>query len=103
MLVKFNSETLLGCNLKVLHALKRNCKMLLTLLPLLPNGLTLLQMNPDCAARLDPEARDHGWLYVKGADGQWVTHRKLADAEIEEAYDQAADMAVKHGTQVRAG
>lgn len=26
---------------------------------LLPNGLTLLQVNPDCAARLDPEARDH--------------------------------------------
>lgn len=69
----------------------------------LPNGLTLLQVNPDCAARLDPQARDHGWLYIKGADGQWVTHRKLSDAEIEEAYDQAADMAVKHGTKVRAG
>ena len=69
----------------------------------LPNGLTLLQVNPECAARLDPKARDHGWLYVKGADGQWVTHRKLDDAEIEEAYDQAADMAVLHGTKVRAG
>jgi len=43
----------------------------------LPNGLTLLQVNPDCAARLDPKARDHGWLYIKGADGQWVTHRTL--------------------------
>jgi hypothetical protein len=57
---------------------------------MLPNGLTLLQTNPDCAARLDPEARDHGWLYIKGADGQWVTHRKLANTEIEEAYDQVA-------------
>jgi hypothetical protein len=67
------------------------------------DGLTLLQVNPDCAARLDPEARDHGWLYIKGADGQWVTHRKLADAEIEEAYDQAADGAVLQGTKVREG
>jgi len=24
----------------------------------LPNGLTLLQQNPDCAARLDPSAKD---------------------------------------------
>lgn len=69
----------------------------------LPNGLTLLQVNPDCAARLDPQARDHGWLYVKGADCQWVTHRKLSDDEIEEAYDQAADMSVKNGKNVRAG
>lgn len=69
----------------------------------LPNGLTLLQQNPDCAARLDPTAKDHGWLYIKGADGQWVTHRKLSDAEIETAYDQAADMAVLQGTKVREG
>lgn len=32
-----------------------------------------------------------------------VTVRKLSDAEIETAYDQAADMAVLQGTQVRAG
>jgi hypothetical protein len=70
---------------------------------LLPNGLTLLQVNPDCAVRLDPEAKDHGWLYTRGADGQWVTMRKLSDGEIEAAYDQAADMAVLQGTQVRAG
>ena len=69
----------------------------------LPNGLTLLQQNPDCAARLDTAAKDHGWLYVKGADGQWVTHRKLSSSEIETAYDQAADMAVLQGTKVRAG
>ena len=69
----------------------------------LPNGLTLLQVNPDCAARLNPQARDHGWLYIKGADGQWVTHRRLEAGEIEEAYDQASDMAVLQGTKVRAG
>lgn len=69
----------------------------------LPNGLTLLQQNPDCAARLDPEAKDHGWLYCKHPDGQWVTLRKLSDAEIETAYDQAADMVVLHGTKVRGG
>ena len=67
----------------------------------LPNGLTLLQVNPDCAARLDPKARDHGWLYIKGADGQWVTHRKLSMDEIETAYDQSADMKVLQGTKVR--
>lgn len=72
---------------------------------LLPNGLTLLQQNPDCAAKLDPTAKDHGWLYTRRAetDWRWVTLRKLSDAEIETAYDQAADMAVLQGTQVRAG
>ena len=69
----------------------------------LQNGLTLLQTNPDCAAQLDPKARDHGWLYIKGADDQWVTHRKLGANEIETAYDQAADMAVLQGTKVRVG
>lgn len=69
---------------------------------LLPNGLTLLQVNPDCAARLDVEARDHGWLYTRGPDGQWVTLRKLSEQEIETAWDQSADMRVLHGTKVRA-
>ena len=69
----------------------------------LPNGLTLLQVNPDCAARLDSSANDFGWLYTRGPDGQWVTFRKLSDAEIETAFDQAADMAVLQGTKVRAG
>ena len=69
----------------------------------LPNGLTLLQQNPDCAARLDPAAKDQGWLYTRGADGQWVTLRQLSAAEVETAYDQAADMAVLQGTRVRAG
>ena len=70
----------------------------------LPNGLTLLQQNPDCAASLDPAAKDYGWLYTRNHPaGVWVTLRKLSDAEIETAYDQAADMAVLQGTQVRAG
>lgn len=70
---------------------------------LLPNGLTLLQVNPDCAARLDCDADDHGWLYTRHHDGHWVTLRKLSDVEIETAFDQAADMVVLQGTQVRAG
>jgi hypothetical protein len=70
---------------------------------ILPNGLTLLQVNPDCAAQLQPGTRDFGWLYVRGSDGQWVTSRKLSPFEVEEAQDQAADMAVLQGTKVRAG
>lgn len=69
----------------------------------LPNGLTLLQVNPDCAAQLDSAAKDYGWLYSKGPDGQWVTQRKLSPDEIETAWDQAADMAVLQGTKVREG
>jgi len=69
----------------------------------LPNSLTLLQVNPDCAAQLDPRDKAYGWLYIKGADGQWVTSRKLSDAEIETAHDQEADMAVLQGTKVREG
>lgn len=68
---------------------------------LLPNGLTLLQVNPDCAARLDVDSADHGWLYTRGADGQWVTLRKLTDLEIETAWDQSGDMKVLNGTKVR--
>lgn len=68
----------------------------------LQNGLTLLQVNPDCAAQLDPDAIDFGWLYVRGADGRWVTRRKLPPIEIEAAQDQAADMRVFQGTKVRA-
>ena len=70
---------------------------------LLQNGLTLLQVNPDCAAQLDASDKAYGWLYTKGANGQWVTMRKLSDDEVEIAHDQAADMTVMQGTQVRAG
>lgn len=69
----------------------------------LQNGLTLLQVNPDCAAQLNASARDYGWLYTKGADGQWVTLRKLSAGEIEIAHDQSADMAVLQGTNLRGG
>lgn len=67
----------------------------------LPNGLTLLQVNPDCAVELEPTARAYGWLYTRGSAGQWVTMRKLSAFELETAHDQAADMAVLQGTKVR--
>lgn len=41
----------------------------------LPNGLILLQVNPDCAAQLDAKARDYGWLYTKGPDNAEITAR----------------------------
>lgn len=70
----------------------------------LPNGLTLLQQNPDCAASLDTSAYDYGWLYKRGGqNGAWVTLRKLSYEEIEVANDQASDMVVLHGTKVRSG
>lgn len=68
----------------------------------LPCGLVLLQVNPDMAARLYPaDAKDYGWLYSKGSDGQWVTFRKLSAAEIEVADEQSSDGAVLQGTKVR--
>lgn len=61
----------------------------------LPNGLTLLQINPDCAADLRPESSYFGWLFTRGPEvDQWVTSRQLSSREIEDAYDQAADMQV---------
>lgn len=69
----------------------------------LPNGLTLLQVNPDCAVQLELSARDYGWLYIRGADNQWVTHRKLSAGELEAAWDQASDCNVLHGTKSRIG
>lgn len=68
---------------------------------LTPDGLTLLQINPDCAAQLDANHKAYGWLHTRGADGQWVTSRKLSDDEIEMAHDQAADGAVLQGTKAR--
>jgi len=67
----------------------------------LPNGLILLQQNPDCAVDLNGD-RYHGWLFVKGPDGQWVTNRKLADWEIMQAEDQRDYGIVQQGTKVRA-
>jgi hypothetical protein len=68
----------------------------------LPNGLVLLQQNPDCAVDLNG-GRYHGWLFIKGPDGQWVTQRKLADWEIMQAEDQRDEGIVLHGTKVREG
>lgn len=53
----------------------------------LENGLTLVQQNPDCAVDFTG-GRTHGWLFVRGPDGQWVAHHKLTSAE----YMQAEDM-----------
>lgn len=62
---------------------------------ILPNGLTLLQTNPDCAVDLISGSRYYGWLYVRGPEeNQWVTQRKLTSAELDEAYDQAADFVI---------
>lgn len=57
-------------------------------------GLTLLQINPLRAADLRQESSYFGWLFWRHPDGQWVTERKLDKREIEEAYEQAADMSV---------
>lgn len=67
----------------------------------LPGGLTLLQVNPDSAADLNPESRTYRWLFYRHPDGQWVTQRKMTDAEFDQAWDQAVDGAVLQGTQVR--
>ena len=67
----------------------------------LSSGLTLLQVNPDCAAQLNIDSKDYGWLYIRNSDNKWITYRKLKQSEIEEANDQAADMVVLHGTKVR--
>ena len=65
---------------------------------ILDNGLVLLQQNPDCA--WNPE---NNWLYIRGADGQWVTQRKLESWEVMQAEDQRDYGVVQQGTKVRAG
>lgn len=70
----------------------------------LPNGLTLLQVNPDAAADLRQESNYFGWLFNRGPEiDQWVTTRKLSAGEIEEAYDQASDMRVLDAAHQRDG
>ena len=68
----------------------------------LDNGLVLLQQNPDCAVDLSG-GKAHGWLFVRGPDGQWVTHRKLAEWEVMQAEDNRDQGIVIHGTKVRNG
>jgi hypothetical protein len=60
----------------------------------LPNGLTLVQINPERAVDLNKESQFCGWLFWHHPDGQWVTERKLSTREIEDAYDQSSDMRV---------
>lgn len=69
----------------------------------LPNGLTLLQVNPDCAVDLRTDSPTHGWLFVRGGDAQWVTYRKLEGVEFDQAWDQSVDGYVMQGTKVRVG
>jgi hypothetical protein len=61
-------------------------------------GLTLLQINPERAAELRQESQWFGWLFYRHPDGQWVSLRKLDSREIEEAYEQSADMNVLDAT-----
>lgn len=70
---------------------------------ILPNGLTLVQQNPDCA--VDLRGGDtHGWLFVRAYEpnGEFITHRKLESWEVMQAEDQQLYGIVQHGTQVRA-
>lgn len=67
----------------------------------LANGLTLLQVNPDCAADLRHESPMHRWLYVRHPDGQWVTFRKMSEQEFDQAWDQSCAGEVRQGTKVR--
>jgi hypothetical protein len=70
----------------------------------LPNGLTLVQQNPDCAVDLNSASRTYGWLFIRGPErGQWVTYRKLEAWEIMQAEDQRDAGIVQQGTKVRAG
>lgn len=61
----------------------------------LPNGLTLLQINPDCAVDLRVQSRGYGWLYHKGEEpDQWISVRRLEPLELRQAREQAEDMRV---------
>ena len=68
----------------------------------LPNGLTLLQRNPDFAVNLKG-GEWHGWLYHRGANEQWVSQRKLAAWEIMQAEDQREDGHVIQSPNLRRG
>ena len=67
------------------------------------SGLVWLQRNPDCAVELDVSNRFYGWMFVKGADDQWVTNRRLPEEELAVAVEQAKQQIVKHGRRLRAG
>lgn len=70
---------------------------------ILKNGLVLVQQNPDCAVDLKSDSRFYGWLFVRGPEGQWITHRELTALEIMQAEDQRDYGIVQQGTKVREG
>jgi hypothetical protein len=61
---------------------------------ILPNGLTLLQINPDCAVDLRVQSPGYGWLYHKGEPDQWISVRRLEPLELRQAREQAEDSQV---------
>lgn len=63
-------------------------------------GLTLVQIYPDRAVDLRKESKTFGWLFYRHPDGQFVSLRKIEPLELEQAYDQAADMSVMIGPEV---
>lgn len=65
-------------------------------------GLTLVQIHPDRAVDLRPDSRTFGWLFYRHPDGQFVSLRKTEPLELEQAYDQAADMSVMLGPNAQA-
>lgn len=64
-------------------------------------GLTLLQINPKCAADLRKDSSYFGWLFFQHPDGHWVTLRSLNNEEIDEAQDQASNNMVLDLHRVR--
>ena len=68
----------------------------------LPNGMILLQKNPDFAVDLTG-GKQHGWLFCRGSENQWVTCHKLANWEIMQAEDQRDAGIVIHSPNSRAG
>lgn len=60
---------------------------------ILGGGMHLLQINPPMAVNM-AKGDDFGWLFSKAEDGSWAKERKLSEREIDEAWDQVADMAV---------
>lgn len=68
----------------------------------LPNGMTLLQRNPDIAVQLDG-GKWHGWLFNKHPDGKYVSQRKLESWEIMQAEDQRDQGIVIDSPHLRVG
>ena len=61
----------------------------------MPNGLTLLQINPDYAVDLRKGSQFYGWLFHRGPEpDQWVSERHLDPLELRQASEQAEDSRV---------